>query len=74
MNIPTNSLITPSQHEKSEWSRMATAAYCLGLNNTGHTYSTAASLPGDCRMAIWRFDQLQEGYRHWLICGFGQNG
>ncbi len=59
-------MITLTAHEKSEWSRMAQAAYKVGLNHVGTRYSVAASLPADARMSEGRFDELQRDYRAWL--------
>lgn len=59
-------MITPNQHEKSEWSRMARAAYAADHNDVGHRYSAAAALPIAAQMTIARFDDLQGGYRSWL--------
>lgn len=59
--------ITPTQHEKNEWSRMARAAYASGRNWTGHRYSAAASLPNGAKLQVCAFDTLQHNYRIWLI-------
>jgi hypothetical protein len=59
--------ITPNQHEKNEWSRLAQAAYSIGRNDLGHTYSVAASLPRDGWIRLSYFDVLQKHYRVWLI-------
>lgn len=60
-------MITPNQHEKNEWSRMAQAAYRTGEHNAiGHRYSVAASLPHEGRVTAGYFDELQQGYRAWL--------
>lgn len=65
--------ITPTEHEKSEWSRMAQDAYARDLNDTGHKFSMAATLAKgeDCATA-W-FDALQTEYRAWLLDGFKTN-
>lgn len=60
----------PNQHEKNEWSRLAQAAYAIGLNGVGHKYSVAASIPRDGAINAAYFDELQTGYRSWLIGGF----
>ena len=61
--------ITPTEHEKAEWSRLARAAYKSGLNPIGHRYSAAAALRrGEC-IPIVRFDALQAGYRAWMCFG-----
>lgn len=59
--------ITPTWHEKAEWSRMAQAAYRANFNQIGHRYSIAASLASGERMTTARFDALQAGYREWLV-------
>jgi hypothetical protein len=59
--------ITPTPFEKSQWSRMAQAAYRDGHNLVGHQYSIAASLPSAGSMATPRFDDLQRGFREWLL-------
>jgi hypothetical protein len=59
--------MTPTQHEKDEWSRLARAAYDAGRNDVGHHYSAASSLPRDARIRLAYFDALQEGYRAWLV-------
>jgi len=62
-------MMTPTQHEKNEWSRLAQHAYAYGHNAIGHRYSTAASLPHEGRLSVERFDLLQAGYRDWLVRG-----
>jgi len=62
-------MITPTSAEKSEWSRMAQAAYAAGRNDIGHRYSVAASLPALARIATREFDELHGDYRAWLIDG-----
>jgi hypothetical protein len=57
---------TPTQHDKSEWSRLAQAAYRAGRNSIGHTYSVAASIPRDAEIPLAHWDYLQYGYRTWL--------
>jgi len=58
--------MTPNQHEKNEWSRMAKAAYASDLNSIGHRYSGAAALPNGASIHDAEFDALQAGYRSWL--------
>jgi hypothetical protein len=62
--------ITPTEHEKAEWSRMAKDAYRTGHNAVGHRFSMAATLcKGEqCRLS-W-FDSLQNDYLHWLVDGW----
>ena len=59
--------ITITNHEKSEWSRFAQAAYARGDNATGHRFSAAASLPTNAEMTVAHFDSLQRDYRAWLV-------
>lgn len=56
--------MTPTQHERAEWARMAQSAYATGHNAVGHRYSAAAAYP--TAMPIARFDALMSGYRAWL--------
>jgi hypothetical protein len=69
INLNYSATVRPSQHEKNEWSRLATWAYARGWNDLGHTYSAAASLPHDGTVSIWYFDRIQTLYRQWLIEG-----
>lgn len=59
--------IQPTQHEKSEWARMAKAAYKTGHNFTGHRYSAKAALPNGAAIDLAAFDTLQMHYRAWLV-------
>ena len=61
--------IQPTQHEKMGWALLAMGAYAARANSVGHTYSVAASLPRTGVMAVAYFDQLQAGYRAWLVDG-----
>lgn len=56
-------MITITQHEKSEWSRFAQAAYARRDNATGHRFSVAASVPHGYRMPVAHFDGLMRDYR-----------
>ena len=60
-------IITPTEHDKAEWSRMARAAYRVKHNAIGHRYSAAASLPIGAKLDVSVFDSLQRPYRQWLI-------
>jgi hypothetical protein len=62
-------MITVTEFEKAEWSRMAAAAYRAGRNDVGRRYSVAASIPRNRRLPCKQFDELQSGYREWLITG-----
>ena len=62
----TRGVITPTQHDKDEWSRMAQAAYQSGHNNIGNRYNRAANIPQNYRITLRQFDELQDGYRAWL--------
>jgi hypothetical protein len=69
LNLCYSALMRPNQSEKNEWARMAQAAYRVGRNSIGHTYSVAASLPHDGVLKTEYFDALQSGYRNWLVFG-----
>lgn len=60
----------PTEHEKSEWSRLAQNAYGLDLNDIGHKFSGYASLRRGEAIPLSRFDSLQSEYRQWLVSGF----
>lgn len=62
-------MITPTQHEKNEWSRLATDAYKAGANQIGHRYSAAAATMNGQQISTARYDALQGPYRAWLIDG-----
>lgn len=62
-------MITPTQHEKSEWSRFAVDAYRRCDTFTGHRYSAYAALPNGTRLDVGVFDTLQRNYVEWLIGG-----
>lgn len=66
-------MITLTEHELSEWRRLAQAAYKTGRTAIGHKFSAAGALPGGSRMAVTRFDELQSLYREWLIQGFPED-
>lgn len=61
--------ITPTEHEKREWARLAQAAHNAKLNEIGHEFDLASSLKADQQMDVERFDHLQSGYRGWLNNG-----
>ena len=62
--------MTPTQHEKNEWSRLAQDAYRTGHNFYGHRYSAMSAWPTDATMRIDVFDTLQDTYREWLLRGW----
>lgn len=62
--------ITPTEHEKSEWSRMAQDAYARDLNDIGHRFSGAASIVRGALMRADVFNALMADYLAWLIDGF----
>lgn len=64
--------VTPTEHEKREWSRMAQAAYAADRNDIGHRFSGAAALRVGEAMLVAAFDALQTEYRAWLT--FGEMG
>ena len=68
---PTHrAVITPTEHDKAEWARLAQDAYRLGLNDTGHRFSGAAALRRGEPITYQAYDALQAEYREWLIAGF----
>ena len=68
------SIITPTEHEKAEWSRMAVDAYRTGRNSIGHRFSMAATLCKGEPCDVHWFDSLQNDYRAWLCDGFETRG
>ena len=62
-------MITPTEHEKSEWSRLARDAYANDANYLGHRYSGAAALRFGQSIPFAVYDGLQTLYRTWLIEG-----
>jgi len=62
--------MTPTDHEKSEWSRLAQDAYAHDLNDTGHRFSGYASMRRGEAISLFAFDALQSEYRLWLNFGF----
>lgn len=64
----TLSLMYPTDHERAEWSRMASDAYRTDRNWWGHRYSMASACLKTCRIDV--FDTLQIHYRRWLIGGW----
>lgn len=65
------SYITPTEHEKREWSRMARAAYAEDRNEIGHQFSAYSALLHNEAIPTARFDELQAQYQQWLVFGFG---
>lgn len=63
--------VTPTEHEKREWSRMARAAYAEDRNEIGHQFSAYAAILRNEPIPTARFDALQSQYRQWLVFGFG---
>jgi len=63
----TNGMITPSQYEKNEWSRMAQDCYAKDDNERGHKFSMAATLKHGESVSVAWFDALQTEYRVWLV-------
>lgn len=59
-------MITPTQHDKSEWLRCATAID--DRNSTkARRFRDAATLPPDASMSSKSFDTVQKVYRAWLV-------
>ena len=62
-------MINPTNHERSEWSRMATDAYATGRNFYGHRYSAACAIfTGPVTESV--YDSLMFTYRDWLVNGW----
>lgn len=60
-------MITPTQHEKNEWSRCAQAAYKAKRNDVGHKLSMAAALRNNESVPLGFYDSVQTVYRKWLV-------
>ncbi len=60
--------ITPTEHERAEWARMAHDAYRTGRNCYGTRYSVRSALGGP--MAVFIYDTLMRTYRTWLVFGW----
>lgn len=56
----------PTEHEKAEWSRMATKCYAKGHNALGTRMSVAASVRQHGTIPIENMRWLQNAYRDWL--------
>lgn len=62
--------ITPTRHEKSEWSRFAVACYNAGRNDLGHFASMrCAALREGQSMPVDVYDRIAGLYRDWLVFG-----
>jgi hypothetical protein len=55
-----------TEHQKTEWSRMATKCYATGHNALGTRMSVAATLRRGETMALRQWDSLMDAYRAWL--------
>ena len=64
--------ITPTPHEKSEWSRVAADAYRTGRNWYGHRFSAMASLPAEAAIPARSFAILESLYFSWLVHGWAE--
>ena len=62
--------ITPTEHCKAEWARMAQDAYATGRNFYGHRYSARASDPAGTPLRTEAYDALMHTYRQWLVFGW----
>jgi hypothetical protein len=66
-------VITPTEHDKAEWSRLAQQAYTRNANAIGHRYSVASACCGvGQEMPLAKFDSLQRDYRAWLVFGWDE--
>lgn len=62
-------LITPTAHERAEWSRLAQDAYRTGRNFYGHRYSPLRR-QGALPLPTCAYDALMRAYRAWLVFGW----
>lgn len=62
MTTETGSYQHPTDLERSNWARLASAAYKAMRTSIGHRYSVAATRD---RIATVDFDRLQNGFRRW---------
>ena len=60
-------MITVTQYEKDQWSRIAHAAYAEMRNAIGTKYSVAASIPNGTQIPVAKYDALQNGWRAWFV-------
>ena len=60
-------MITITQYEKDQWSRMARVAYSEMRNAIGTRYSVAASIPNGAQIPVEKYDALQNGWRAWFV-------
>ena len=67
MDTVTHPLVTPTSHDRQEWSRMSEACEQAGKAIHARVYKAASSLNGP--MATWTYDALQKNYRRWLVFG-----
>lgn len=68
--MPYTPTITPTDHDRAEWSRLAQDAYRSERNPMGHKFSAAAAWRAGVPMPIGIYDDLQGIYRAWLIGGW----
>lgn len=59
--------MTPTEHEKLEWARMARAAASAGLATTAARFAFASTTPLGGKIPAATFYSLQADYRAWLI-------
>ncbi len=69
---PMKTYVTPTNHERAEWSRLAIEAYRLGYTSEGTRFSTRAAVVHT--MTVSEYDSLMRDYRAWLIDGFKSFG
>ncbi len=58
--------LTVIPHNKTEWARLAQAAYAAGAHGTGDAYTAAINCD---ELPIREYDFLASGYRSWLVFG-----
>lgn len=59
-------LMHPTDHERAEWARMSRA---LPLGPVRNRYATVALPDASPSMRLIDYDELQSGYRAWLVFG-----
>lgn len=62
--------MTITQHELSEWRRMALDALIKGFTSKFKKFFLLANLEEGTQMETSLFDGLQKEYRSWLVGGF----
>lgn len=59
--------ITITDHNKTEWARMAAAASAADQVDVCRRYTVAAAIPAGIMLPCADYDALQDAYRDWLV-------